>query len=93
MVLLAVPQIKKAVKRLFDDTKVFYALKSKGAIHIVLRESPNNVMIISSRTKKSSWLGFHRGEGHDYIVDGYQTYSDGSDLLHVNFWGDGYANG
>lgn len=72
----------------------FYALESKGAIKLILDENPNNVILISSRTKKSSAFGLiQNGDGHAYIVDGYEIYSDGTDLMHVNYGWDGYRNG
>lgn len=63
----------------------YFVNPSKGAIQLGLNEHPTNVTVISSRNKKSSWLGFARGSGHAYIVDGYKIFSDGSDLVHVNF--------
>lgn len=74
--------------KLLTSTKQFSVNKSKGSIKLVLDENPHNLIIISSRTKKSSWLGVGRGDGHAYIVDGYRIFSDGTDLMHVNFgWG------
>ncbi|KGE13554.1 putative pyrogenic exotoxin B [Sphingobacterium deserti] len=74
--------------------KQFYSLNNKGAIKLILDESPNNIIIISSRDEKSSWIGVPRGTGHAYIVDGYQLFTDGTDLMHVNYgWDRGRYNG
>lgn len=62
---------------------------NKANIRKTLRDYKRGIVIISSRTKKS-FLGIKRGSGHAYIVDGYRYYSDGSDLMHVNYgWGGG----
>lgn len=79
--------------KILEIGKQFYSLGSKGSIKLVLDESPNNLIIISSRNKKSSWIGVPRGSGHAYIVDGYQVFADGTDLMHVNFGWNGYQNG
>jgi len=52
----------------------------------------NGIVIISSRTEKNSFWGRPRGIGHAYIADGYLQYSNGSDLIHVNY-GWGHSNG
>lgn len=86
---------KKALDIFFSGKlNPYFVNPSKGAIKLGLTEHPTNVTVISSRDKKSSWLGFPRGNGHAYIVDGYRIFSDGSDLVHVNFgWDSSYYIG
>ncbi|KGE14506.1 C10 family peptidase [Sphingobacterium deserti] len=86
---------KKALDIFFSGKlNPYFVNPSKGAIKLGLTGHPTNVTVISSRDKKSSWLGAPRGNGHAYIVDGYRVYSDGSDLVHVNFgWDSSYYTG
>jgi len=78
--------VEKAVKMFFTGKwNPYFVNPSKNAIKLGLKEHSTNVSIIGSRTKKPNWFGKQRGAGHAYVVDGYRIYSDGSDLLHVNF--------
>lgn len=64
---------------------------NKADIRKTLRDYNRGIVIISSRTKKNGIFGNARGKGHAYITYGYRIYSDGSDLMHVNYgWGPGY---
>jgi len=77
---------KKAVNKFFSGSlNPYFVHSGKRVIKLVLKEHHTNVTVISSRTRKPNWFGVKRGKGHAYIVDGYRIYSDGSDLLHVNF--------
>ena len=77
---------KDAIK-LFSFAGMMKVSENKRDIKKVLRNYNNGIVIISSRTKKS-FMGIKRGSGHAYIADGYKLYSNGSDLIHVNYgWG------
>lgn len=56
-----------------------------------LHDYKDGIVIITSRTKKNGIFGKARGKGHAYLADGYKVFSDGSDLIHVNYgWGPFY---
>lgn len=53
-------------------------------------DSQFGIYIVEARSK-GSVIGFARGSGHAFVVDGYRKYSDGSSYLHVNYgWGPAY---
>jgi len=77
-----------AVQRIFGE-RGMRVNKNKAS----LKYYDRGIVIISSRTKKNSFWGRPRGSGHAYIADGYLQYSNGSDLIHVNYgWGSEYEN-
>lgn len=62
----------------------------KNNIETTLANYEDGIIVISSRTK-SDFLGIPRGTGHCYLADGFKKYSNGKDLIHVNYgWGPGY---
>ncbi len=76
--------------RLFTFGGIMNLSTNKADIRKTLRDYNRGIVIISSRTKKNGIFGNARGKGHAYITDGYRIYSDGSDLMHVNYgWGPG----
>ncbi|MCW8312534.1 C10 family peptidase [Sphingobacterium sp. InxBP1] len=78
--------------KLFSNFGLMNVNTNKANIRNTLKNYSNGIIIISSRTKKP-FLGIARGEGHAYIADGYRLYSNGSDLIHVNYgWGPGAGN-
>ncbi|MFZ4261513.1 C10 family peptidase [Sphingobacterium sp. HJSM2_6] len=78
--------------KLFSNFGLMNVNTNKATIRNTLKNYSNGIIIISSRTKKP-FLGIARGEGHAYIADGYKLYSNGSDLIHVNYgWGPGAGN-
>lgn len=75
--------------KLFSDFGMNVS-KNKADIKKTLRTYNNGIVIISSRTEKD-FIGIPKGKGHAYIADGYRLYSDGTDLIHVNYgWGPSY---
>jgi len=78
--------------KLFSNFGLMNVNTNKANIRNTLKNYSNGIIIISSRTK-TPFLGIARGEGHAYIADGYRLYSNGSDLIHVNYgWGPGAGN-
>lgn len=78
--------------KLFSNFGLMNVNTNKANIKNTLKNYSNGIIIISSRTKKP-FLGIAQGEGHAYIADGYRLYSNGSDLIHVNYgWGPGNGN-
>lgn len=78
--------------KLFSNFGLMNVNTNKANIRSTLKNYSNGIIIISSRTKKP-FLGISRGDGHAYIADGYRLYSNGSDLIHVNYgWGPGNGN-
>jgi len=76
-----------AVKRIFVE-RGMRVNKNKVSIKNALKYYDRGIVIIASRTEKNSFWGRQRGTGHAYIADGYLQYSNGSDLIHVNYgWG------
>jgi len=82
-----------AVQKIFGE-RGMRVNKNKASIKNLLKYYDRGIAIIGSRNKKNSFWGRPRGDGHAYIADGYLQYSNGSDLIHVNYgWGSGYKNG
>lgn len=78
--------------KLFSNFGLMNVSTNKANIRNTLKNYSNGIIIISSRTKKP-FLGIARGDGHAYIADGYRLYSNGTDLIHVNYgWGPGAGN-
>jgi len=82
-----------AVQKIFSE-RGMRVNKNKASIKNALKYYDRGIVIISSFDKKRSFWGKQRGTGHAYIADGYLQYSNGSDLIHVNYgWGSEYENG
>jgi len=76
-----------AIGRMFRDYPdiAMNVSKNKRDIKSTLKYHDRGIVLIASYTKKR-----RRGIGHAYIADGYMQYSNGSDLIHVNYgWGSG----
>ncbi|MGB3063143.1 C10 family peptidase [Sphingobacterium thalpophilum] len=78
--------------KLFSNFGMMNVSTNKANIRNTLKNYSNGIIIISSRTK-TDFLGIPRGEGHAYIADGYRLFSNGTDMIHVNYgWGPGDGN-
>jgi len=76
-----------AVGRMFRDYPdiAMNVSKDKRDIKSTLKYHDRGIVLIASYPKKR---GRKNNIGHAYIADGYMQYSNGSDLIHVNWgWG------
>ncbi|WP_411971585.1 C10 family peptidase [Sphingobacterium sp. Lzh-3] len=72
--------------KLFSDFGMNIS-RNKADIKKTLRTYSNGIILIGSRTEKD-FLGIPKGTGHAYLADGYRVFSDGTDMIHVNYgWG------